>query len=104
MWRPAGRLGLLLDDGGAPVERVTWSDRRGEAASLTLRTAVTGMPGAPAGGERRDVTGKVSKVEASEEFEEWGEVAANLLHRASDKWLAHEDAADLDADLEQALG
>ncbi|MFF3485638.1 discoidin domain-containing protein [Streptomyces sp. NPDC002701] len=96
VWRPVGRLRLLLDDGGAPVERVSWSDRRGDAASLTLRTAVTGVSGSPATGERRDVTGKVSRVEASEEFDEWGEVAANLLHRASDKWLAHEDSADLE--------
>ncbi|MFI6341223.1 discoidin domain-containing protein [Streptomyces sp. NPDC050535] len=96
VWRPVGRLCLLLDDGGAPVERVTWSDRKGDATSLTLRTAVTGMSGPSATGERRDVTGKVSKVEASEEFEDWGEVAANLLHKASSKWLAHDDSADLE--------
>lgn len=94
VWRPAGRLCLLLDDGGAPVERVTWSDRKGGATSLTLRTAVTGMSGGPATGERREV--KVSKVEASDEFENWGEVAANLLHKASTKWLAHDDSADLE--------
>ncbi|WP_221348177.1 discoidin domain-containing protein [Streptomyces beigongshangae] len=96
VWRPVGRLCLLLDDGGAPVERVTWSDRGGDATSLTLRTAVTGTAVPSATGERRDVTGKVSEVVASEEFEEWGEVAANLLRKASNKWLAHEDTADLE--------
>ncbi|MFD5624844.1 discoidin domain-containing protein [Streptomyces sp. NPDC127072] len=96
VWRPVGQLRLLLDDGGAPVERVTWSDRKGDATSLTLRTAVTGISGPSATGERRDVTGKVSRVEASEEFDDWGEVAANLLHKASNKWLAHEDSADLE--------
>ncbi|WP_328580608.1 alpha-1,2-mannosidase [Streptomyces sp. NBC_00370] len=96
VWRPIGRLCLLLDDGGTAVERVTWSDRKGDATSLTLRTAVTGTSAPSATGERQDVTKMVSKVEASEEFTEWGEVAANLLRKASDKWLAHEDSADLE--------
>ncbi|MER6441052.1 discoidin domain-containing protein [Streptomyces sp. NPDC001185] len=95
MWRPVGRLHLLLDDGGAPVERVTWSDRRGDATSLALRTAVTGSSSLPATGKRRDITKMVSNVEASEEFGEGGEIAANLLRKASNKWLSHEDSADL---------
>ncbi|MFD7713981.1 discoidin domain-containing protein [Streptomyces sp. NPDC059786] len=96
MWRAAGQLCLLLDDDGAPVERVTWSDRKGDATSLTLRTAVTGGSGPAADGERRDVTGEVSRVEASDEFREWGEVAANLLLKDNDKWLAHRNRADLE--------
>ncbi|WP_413755371.1 alpha-1,2-mannosidase [Streptomyces sp. MMBL 11-3] len=103
VWRPVGRLGLLLDDGGVPLERVTWSDRGGDATSLVLRTAVTGATGPAATGERQDLTGKVSGVEASEEFEEWGEVAANLLRKASNKWLAHEDSADLEFTFESPV-
>jgi hypothetical protein len=88
VWRPAGRLALLLDDGGAPVERVTWSDRRGGATSLSL---VTGAAGGAGAGERRDITGQVREVEASDEFEAAGEIAQNLLRTARTKWLAHED-------------
>ncbi|MEU6536983.1 alpha-1,2-mannosidase [Streptomyces sp. NPDC047000] len=95
VWRPAGRLRLLLDDGGAPLERVTWSDHRGTGASVGLRIAA-GAPAAavPADG-LRDVTAKVSRVEASDEFEHFGEVAANLLRKGDGKWLAHEDAPEL---------
>jgi OAA-family lectin sugar binding domain len=95
VWRPAGRLRLLLDDGGAPLERVTWSDRRGDGASVVLNTAVTASSGAPSADGLRDVTGKVSDVEASDEFEQFGEVAANLLRKGNSKWLAHEDDPEL---------
>jgi hypothetical protein len=41
VWRPAGRLRLLLDDGaGVPLERVTWSDRKGDTTSLTFGTPI----------------------------------------------------------------
>ncbi|MFS8198445.1 alpha-1,2-mannosidase [Streptomyces sp. CWNU-52B] len=93
VWSPAGRLRLLLDDGGAPVERVTWSDRRGAATSLSLLTAaVVGQ--VPVSGERRDITDLVSQVWASEEFAEFGEVAENLL-KSHSKWLAHEQDPEL---------
>ncbi|MEU5698165.1 hypothetical protein [Streptomyces aurantiacus] len=93
VWSPAGRLRLLLDDGGAPVERVTWSDRHGAATSLSLLTAaVVGQ--APVSGERRDITDLVSQVWASEEFAEFGEVAKNLVKPHS-KWLAHEQDPEL---------
>ncbi|MFJ1595627.1 alpha-1,2-mannosidase [Streptomyces sp. NPDC088261] len=98
-WRPAGELRILLNDGrGAPVERVTWTDRRGNAASVTLTAAV---PTADAGaatppGELRDVTDTVAGVEASDEFEAGGEVARNVLRKSRSKWLVHDDTADLD--------
>jgi hypothetical protein len=93
VWRPAGRLGLLLED-GTPLERVTWSDRRGGATSLSLVTETTGTGGA-AGGERRDITDRVRAVEASDEFEAGGEVARNLLRTARTKWLAHDDEPEV---------
>ncbi|PSM44849.1 hypothetical protein C6Y14_01660 [Streptomyces dioscori] len=93
VWSPAGRLRLLLDDGGAPVDRVTWSDRAGAATSLSLLLPViAGRPAAP--GERRDVTELVSQVWASDEFTDFGEVAENLL-KSGGKWLAHEQDPEL---------
>jgi hypothetical protein len=93
VWSPAGRLRLLLDDGGAPVERVTWSDRRGAATSLSVLVPVAaGRPAAP--GERRDITELVSRVWASDEFADFGEVAQNLV-RSGGKWLAHEQDPEL---------
>lgn len=95
VWRPAGRLRLLLDDGGAPLERVTWSDRRGDGASVGMSPAA-GAPSAPLPADGlRDVTGKVSRIEASDEFEQLDEVAVNLLRKGDSKWLAHEDDPDL---------
>ncbi|WP_405466956.1 alpha-1,2-mannosidase [Streptomyces jietaisiensis] len=88
VWRPAGRLGLLLDD-GAPLERVTWSGRGGTATSVSLVTDTTRGAG-PAGGERRDITDRVREVQASDEFTAAGEVAPNLLRTARTKWLAQE--------------
>ncbi|MEU9407514.1 alpha-1,2-mannosidase [Streptomyces sp. NPDC048281] len=35
-WRPAAELRLLIDDGGAPVERVTWSDQAGGSGWVSL--------------------------------------------------------------------
>ncbi|MFJ3894909.1 MULTISPECIES: alpha-1,2-mannosidase [unclassified Streptomyces] len=96
-WSPAGELRLLLDDGGAPLERVSWTDRRGTTVSIALSGASsTGTPAAPQpGGELRDITRTVEDVEASDEFAEWGEVAENLLGKSHNKWLAHEDTAEL---------
>ncbi|MFE7076773.1 hypothetical protein ACFU96_42445 [Streptomyces sp. NPDC057620] len=93
VWSPAGRLRLLLDDGGVPVDRVTWSDRAGAATSLSLLLpVVAGRPTAP--GERRDVTELVTQVWASDEFTDFGEVAENLL-KSGGKWLAHEQDPEL---------
>lgn len=93
VWSPAGRLRLLLDDGGAPVDRVTWSDRSGATTSLSVLVPVAaGRPSGP--GERRDVTELVSQVWASDEFTDFGEVAQNLI-RSGGKWLAHEQDPEL---------
>ncbi|MFJ2651854.1 discoidin domain-containing protein [Streptomyces sp. NPDC087420] len=101
-WRPAGELRILLDDGrGAPVERVTWSDRRGNAASVTLTAAVATPDGHAAPGELRDITDTVVGVEASDEFEAGGEVARNLLRTSRTKWLVHDDTAELDFTLQR---
>ncbi|PJE94525.1 alpha-1,2-mannosidase [Streptomyces carminius] len=88
-WHAAGELRLLLDDGSAPVERLTWTDWHGGTASLTLRTA-------PAPAALRDVTGEVTGVEASDEFDAAGEVADNLLRKGYGKWLAHEGDPELE--------
>lgn len=83
----SGELRLVLDDGGAPVERVTWRDRRGTFISVALRTA-------PA--VRSTVPVAVDEVVASDEYEEAGEVAGHLLGPGPDKWLARESTATLD--------
>ncbi|GAA2270895.1 hypothetical protein GCM10010145_01710 [Streptomyces ruber] len=81
-WHRSGELRLLVDDGGAPVERVTWRDQRGNSGVAALRTV-------PAEIEATD-------VEASDEFEEAGETADNLLHDDREKWRAGEETAQLD--------
>lgn len=103
-WRPSGELRILVDDGRpAPVERVTWSDRRGNAASVTLTAAVAtaDVPAVP--GELRDVTDTVLHVEPSDEFEAGGEVARNLLTKSRSKWLVHEETAELDFTLKSPV-
>ncbi|MEW1724272.1 alpha-1,2-mannosidase [Streptomyces sp. NPDC093109] len=108
-WRPSGELRILLDDGRAtPVERVSWTDRRGNAASVTLTAHVamaagpagSAVPAAPAPGELRDITDTIVDVEASDEFTAGGEVARNLLGKSRNKWLVHEDNAELDFTLQ----
>ncbi|MGW0582736.1 alpha-1,2-mannosidase [Streptomyces sp. NPDC002920] len=94
-WSPSGELRLLLTDGGAPVERVSWTDRRSTTTSVALSSA--GRPEArePVG-ELRDITRTVTDVEASDEFDQLDEVARNLLHKSRNKWLAHEETSELD--------
>lgn len=82
-----GVLRLVLDDGGAPAERVTWRDRRGTFISVALRTVPS------AGGT---VAVKVDEVVASDEHPEAGEVAENLLTAGPDKWLGWDEAVTLD--------
>ncbi|MER6953181.1 alpha-1,2-mannosidase [Streptomyces sp. NPDC000618] len=101
-WRPSGELRILLDDGRATsVERVSWSDRRGNAASVTLTSAVATPDADAAPGELRDITDTVVGVEASDEFEAGGEGARNLLSKARSKWLVFDDTAELDFTLER---
>ncbi|MFD5748649.1 alpha-1,2-mannosidase [Streptomyces sp. NPDC127033] len=94
-WSPSGELRLLLDAGGALPERVSWTDRRGNTASITLSSTAP-APETVTTGELRDVTGTVTDVRASEEFHRAGEVAENLLRGGRSKWLAHEETADLE--------
>ncbi|WP_328686062.1 alpha-1,2-mannosidase [Streptomyces sp. NBC_01261] len=99
-WTPSGELRLLLDDGGAPVERVTWTDRQGTTVSLTLGRPAA-VPGPEdAGAEWEDITRSVVGVEASDEFDLAGEVAENLLSRSRSKWLANDDTAEVDFTLD----
>ncbi|NUS10021.1 MAG: alpha-1,2-mannosidase [Streptomyces sp.] len=81
-WHASGELRLLVDDGGAPVDRVTWRDQRGNSGVAVLHAAC------------REV--EAAGVEASGEFDEGGEGAANLLDHQRSKWLVFEDAAHLD--------
>ncbi|MEV6594607.1 alpha-1,2-mannosidase [Streptomyces acidicola] len=98
-WSPSGELRLLLDDGSAPVERVSWTDRRGTTASVVLSSAGVPEVREPVG-ELRDITSTVAHIEASDEFEMAGEVAENLLSKSRSKWLANDDTAELDFTLE----
>ncbi|MDQ0580849.1 discoidin domain-containing protein [Streptomyces rishiriensis] len=85
-WHSSRELRLLVDDGGAPVERVTWRDQRGNSGVAMLQTV-----SAEAGTD--DV--RVTDVEASDEFAEGGETADNLLNGSRTKWLVHDDTARL---------
>ncbi|MEU1290937.1 alpha-1,2-mannosidase [Streptomyces sp. NPDC005840] len=100
VWTPSGELRLLLDDGGAPLERVTWTDRNGDTTSLALSGGV-GAPAVAPVGELRDVTPTVVGIDASDEFEEWAEVAENLVSKARTKWLAHDETAEVTFTLAQ---
>ncbi|GHF21480.1 hypothetical protein GCM10014715_89500 [Streptomyces spiralis] len=86
---------MLLDAGGVPVGRVTWTDTLGNTTSLALSSAAS--RGTPAlSGELRDITGTVTGVRASDEFDAVGEVADNLLRKSRSKWLAQDASAELD--------
>ncbi|WP_406356128.1 alpha-1,2-mannosidase [Streptomyces sp. NBC_01635] len=82
-WHRSHELRLLVDDGGpAPVERVTWRDQRGNSGVAVLHTLSNEV--------------EATDVEASDEFEEAGEIAENLIGESRDKWLAGDDVAALD--------
>ncbi|MEU5616761.1 alpha-1,2-mannosidase [Streptomyces sp. NPDC047802] len=89
-WHSSGELRLLVEDGSGPVERVTWRDQRGNSGTAALCVA-DGLPGAA-----QDVTGQATVVEVSDEFEEAGEVAVNLLRDSREKWLAGECEATVE--------
>ncbi|GGX89464.1 hypothetical protein GCM10010358_49260 [Streptomyces minutiscleroticus] len=96
-WRPADRLRVLLDDGGAAVERLERRDVRGGAVSLAFRPAAApALPEAVPGAALREVTRDVAEVEASDEFAAAGETADNLLRSSRSKWLVHDEEARLD--------
>ncbi|WP_354412482.1 hypothetical protein [Streptomyces sp. PvP037] len=60
-WHASHELRLLVDDGGAPVERVTWRDQRGNSGVAVLHAAASEV--------------EVAGVEASDEFDDGGEGA-----------------------------
>jgi hypothetical protein len=82
-----GELRLVLDDGAGPVERVTWRDRQGAFASVALRTLPAALGTVPVA---------VNRVVASDEYQQAGEVAGNLLSPGPAKWLARKSTATLD--------
>ncbi|MFB9833425.1 DUF6924 domain-containing protein [Actinoallomurus acaciae] len=87
--RPAGRLRVLIDDGGeTPVRWVAWHDRSGGSCSIVLRSA------SPSG--NADVSDLVSGVWASAEHRGAGEVATNLVDASASKWFAPYRRASLE--------
>ncbi|MFL1430330.1 MULTISPECIES: hypothetical protein [unclassified Nocardiopsis] len=44
-WHASGELRLLVDDGGAPLERVTWRDQRGNSGSVAFEEKAAGFLG-----------------------------------------------------------
>jgi OAA-family lectin sugar binding domain len=96
-WHDSGELRLLLDDGGADVQRVGWRDGAGNSGSVELRLPEPGRGGAD------EITEQVTRVLASGENPRSGEVAANLLDESvHSKWLAFAWAARLDFTLGRA--
>ena len=94
--RPAGRLRLLLDDGGeTPVRWVAWHDRSGDAGSVAMRSA------SPSGDA--DVGDLVSGVWASAEYHDAGEVAGNLVDATTSKWFAPRDRASVEFQLTRPI-
>lgn len=85
-WHAANELRLMVDDGGAPVERVTWRDQQGNSGVAVLHTHST--------------EADIMDVEASDEYVDADEVAENLLNNDQySKWLALDVTADLDFEL-----
>ncbi|MGW7577481.1 SMI1/KNR4 family protein [Streptomyces sp. NPDC054765] len=82
-WHAAGDWWILLEDGGAHVERLDWHDQAGASGSMTLRAAVT-EPGLTS-----EVTALVGTVRAHHEYEVAGEVADNVLNGSHAKWLGN---------------
>jgi hypothetical protein len=94
-WYPAGRLGVLVDDGGeAPVRWVAWGDQTGDTCSIALRSA------SPSGDP--DVSDLVG-VRASAEHRDAGEVAENLADASTSKWFAPHDRASLEFQFTQPI-
>ena len=44
-WHTSGELRLMVDDGGAPVERITWRDQRENSGSVFLEEKAAGFLG-----------------------------------------------------------
>ena len=96
-WHDSGELRLLLDDGGADVQRVSWRDGAGNTGSVELRLPSPGRGGAV------EITEQVTRILASGENPGSGEVAANLLDDSVfSKWLTFSGHARLDFTLGNA--
>ncbi|MCO5969271.1 DUF6924 domain-containing protein [Actinoallomurus soli] len=94
--QPAGRLRVLIDDGGdTPVRWAAWRERSGLACSVALRSV------SPSG--NADVTDLVSVVWASAEHRDAGEVAENLTDASAGKWFAPHDRASLGFELSRPI-
>ena len=90
-WHESHDLRLLLDDGGADVEHVSWQDDAGNTGSVEL------MLPPPKVNSANVVSGRVTHVKASGENPGSGEVAANLLDDSPySKWLTFSDTAWLE--------
>ncbi|GAA2504422.1 hypothetical protein GCM10010406_46310 [Streptomyces thermolineatus] len=77
-WQDSPGLRLLLDDGGVPVDRVSWRDRRGDSATVMLHSVPAGAASGP----------EVVGVRASSEFRAAGETADKVLDDSlGTKWL-----------------
>jgi hypothetical protein len=93
-WRPAGRLRVLIDDGGeTPMRWVAWRDRSDLARSIALRSV------SPSG--NADLGDLVTAVWASAEHRDAGEVARNLSDASTSKWFAPHNRASLEFRLAQ---
>jgi lectin domain-containing protein/SMI1/KNR4 family protein SUKH-1 len=108
-WHDSGRLRLLLDDGGADVERVSWRDCEDNSGSVALDLAAprlddavgsAGRAAAHAGvgpGEPGEITGLVTRITASGQHPDAGEIAENLLDGSIySKWLTFSGIARID--------
>ncbi|MFK0172107.1 SMI1/KNR4 family protein [Streptomyces sp. NPDC090306] len=79
-----GELRLLVDDGGAPLTRVTWADRSGGSGAVVLRSSAPGD----------DLGGRIRDAWAHDEYTEAGEVAVNVLDATGSKWLGNRTGDD----------
>ncbi|MFJ3794830.1 hypothetical protein ACIPSJ_00920 [Streptomyces sp. NPDC090088] len=68
---------------------MSWRDQHGNSGTAVLHTAFTDV--------------EVTDVDASDEFDDVGEVADNLLDEKCSKWLARDDTARLDFTLARPI-
>ena len=114
-WHDSGELRLLLDDGGADVERVSWRDSAANSGSVELELPTPNPDDSKAGKAASawvhaevshnapgEMTGLVSRVAASGENPGGGEVARSLIDGTPySKWLTFSGTARLDFTLER---
>ncbi|MBO0879098.1 MAG: SMI1/KNR4 family protein [Mycobacterium sp.] len=94
-WVPAGRLRVLVEDGGeAPTRWVAWHDRSGHASSVTLR-----MAGASGNADVNDLIIFV----AANFLSDTGEVEGNLVNASGSKWFVSHSRAIVDFLLSQPI-